>query len=68
MSNINNQRFWVIGGVYADMSFQAIRDGAQRMFGPFETREEAQAMWKSLSIEHSSSALTRFAIAAEGAR
>jgi hypothetical protein len=62
------QRFWVIGGVYADMQFQALKDGAQALFGPFESREEAQAKWKALSLEHSSSALTRFSIAAEGAR
>jgi hypothetical protein len=39
MSN-SQQRFWVIGGVYADMNFQALADGAQSLFGPFQTREE----------------------------
>ena len=68
MSNNANQRFWVIGGVYADMNFQTLADGAQSLFGPFQTREEAKQMWKTLSQEHSSSALTRFSIAAEGAR
>jgi len=68
MSNKSDQRFWVIGGVYADMNFKALKDGAQALFGPYESREEAHAEWRKLSREHSYNALTRFSIAAESAR
>ena len=67
MSTERHQRYWVIGGVYTDMSFAALKDGARALFGPFSTRGEAHAKWKSVSQEHSSSALTRFTIAGEGA-
>ena len=66
MSNSNTQRFWVIGGEYASMAFDSLKDGGRTVFGPFATHEEAKSVWKHVSRVYSSNALTRFSIASEG--
>ena len=38
---MTKERFWVIGGEYAAMDFKRLKDGAQRIFGPFEDQDEA---------------------------
>ena len=59
------ERFWVIGGEYECASFSQVKAGAQQVFGPFTTRDQARAEWKRRSAEHSSKAMVRFGIAAE---
>jgi hypothetical protein len=61
---MNTERFWVIGGEYTCTGFKALRGGSQ-VEGPFENRDEARAVWKRLSSEHSSRATARFSIASE---
>ncbi len=58
-------RYWVIGGEYSCMGFKALRGGAPQVAGPFESKAEANDVWKRLSGEHSSRATVRFSIAAE---
>jgi hypothetical protein len=58
-------RYWVIGGDYSCLGFKALRNGSPLAAGPFESRDEACAVWKRLSSEHSSRATVRFSIAAE---
>ncbi|MFI4974310.1 MAG: hypothetical protein ACHP84_07230 [Caulobacterales bacterium] len=62
---MTTERFWVIGGEYANTRFNQLRDGTQQVLGPFEDRTAAQAAWKRLSAEHSSQATARFSIASE---
>jgi hypothetical protein len=39
--------FWVIGGIYADTTFERMADGrAEERIGPFATYEEAKAEWQ----------------------
>lgn len=57
-------RFWVIGGEYASMEFDALKTRPQ-VEGPFGTRDEARAVWKRLSAEYTSRAAVRFSIASE---
>ncbi|WP_158914912.1 hypothetical protein [Caulobacter sp. S45] len=61
---MSKERFWVIGGDYTCTGFKALRGGSQ-VEGPFESRDEAKAVWKQLSREHSSRATARFSIASE---
>jgi hypothetical protein len=61
---MTKERYWVVGGDYSCMGFKALKDGGQ-MFGPFDTRDEAQAAWKRVSDETKSRATARYAIAAE---
>ena len=65
---MTKERYWVVGGVYRDMAFSALRDGPPQVMGPFETRDEAQAVWKKISHETKGHATTRFSIAAEQLR
>jgi hypothetical protein len=63
---MSKERFWVIGGDYTGMGFKALRAQQSPVLeGPFECREEARAVWKRLSREHSSRASARFSIASE---
>ncbi len=62
---MTKERYWVVGGEYASLRFEALRDGTGQMLGPFEDREAAQAVWRRLSREHSSRAMAKFSIASE---
>jgi hypothetical protein len=59
------ERYWVVGGIYSGMDFKSLKEGAQQMLGPFETRDEASQVWKKLSQETRAHATARFAIASE---
>jgi hypothetical protein len=61
---MTKERYWVVGGVYRDMAFSALRDGVPQAMGPFETRDEATAVWRKVSQE-TKGATARFSIAAE---
>lgn len=62
---MTKERYWVVGGAYSCTSFTRLKDGAPQVMGPFETRDEAAAVWKKVSQETRSQATTRFAIASE---
>ena len=59
------ERFWVLGGEYDCPSFERMRDGTEQIRGPFQSRDEAQAEWRRLSLESSSRAAARFTICSE---
>lgn len=62
---MTREQFWVIGGDYTCMGFKALKADARHVEGPFASRNQAKAAWKTVSREHSSRATTRFTIAAE---
>ena len=62
---MTKDRFWVVGGEYATLSFEALKDGTGQMLGPFADREAARDVWRRLSREHSARATARFSIASE---
>lgn len=65
---MSKERFWVFGAEYDCMGFEKTRPGTQQMFGPFDERTQAQALWRQLSAEHSSKASARFSILSEQVR
>jgi hypothetical protein len=62
---MTKERYWVVGGDYEDLRFDALKDGAGQMLGPFADREAARDVWRRLSREHSARATARFSIASE---
>jgi hypothetical protein len=62
------QRYWVIGGRYADTSWNALSDASPTVAGPFDDESEAKARWRELSAETSSLASTRFSVVLETVR
>ena len=60
---MTTERFWVLGGEYSCPAFRTLKSGAEVM-GPFETRDEARAAWKTAS-SRASSALAKYSITAE---
>ena len=52
--------YYVIGGEYTDANFTALRSGTSKLNGPYETRAEAEAQWKSLSQSSTSNVLERY--------
>ncbi|MGL5447843.1 MAG: DUF4170 domain-containing protein, partial [Rhabdaerophilum sp.] len=58
------KQFWVIGGEYQCVEFQEVVSGTARVFGPFESYQEANEVWRERSVASRSSATTRYSIVA----
>ena len=61
------QRYWVIGGTYADCDFGSIEPGTEVVSGPFNDELRARTEWQRLTFREKAEATTRFTIAAEPA-
>lgn len=59
------QRFWVIGGDYADPAFTTLVPGTERMSGPFCDELRARTEWQRLTFRDHCCATTRFHITVE---
>jgi hypothetical protein len=62
---MHEQRYWVIGGNYRDLDFNALRNGSETILGPFDCEDAARSEWKRVSFEQKSCATARFLIVAE---
>ncbi len=62
------QRYWVVGGEYADTDFQALTCERATVAGPFESEDQARVVWRDLYDRQPCSALTRFSIVHENVR
>lgn len=62
------KQFWVIGGEYQCVEFQEVVPGTARVFGPFESYEEANQVWRERSLASRSSATTRYSIVSNAVR
>lgn len=59
-------KFWVIGGIYADTSFESMADGRpEERIGPFATHEEAKAEWQRRAWATVDDAHARFRVEEE---
>lgn len=59
-------RYWVIGGEYADVSFEHLAAGArEERHGPFASYGEAYAVWQARARATIDDALVRFRIVEE---
>jgi len=62
-------RYWVIGGEYADISFERLAAGVrEERHGPFPSYGDAYAVWQSRARATVDDALVRFRIVEESAR
>jgi len=62
------QRFWVVGGLFADTNFdKMLPDQQLERWGPFSTYAEAKAVWQKRAWETVDQANARFHIVEEGA-
>ena len=59
------RRFWVVGGEFQSPEFDALIDGTGRIWGPFETRGDAESVWREESEQRRWSCCTRFTIVTE---
>jgi hypothetical protein len=60
-------RFWVVGGEYADTSFERLAKGtSEERHGPFMSYDEAHATWQARARATVDDALVRFRIIEEG--
>ena len=57
-----SKQFWVIGGEFRDADFNEIEPESHRVFGPFFSYDEANAVWRSRSEMSRSRAYTRYSI------
>lgn len=56
------EQFFVIGGRYEDLEFNAMIDGTAHVFGPYKNIEEARGVWKQRAEATRSDAKARYAI------
>jgi hypothetical protein len=61
-----SSRFWVIGGEYTDTAFERLVEGSGEVLGPYDSYDQARAVWQDRSVATRSQALMRFNIAREG--
>ena len=62
-------RYWVVGGEYADTSFQSFAPGArEERYGPFGNYREAYAAWSARARATVDDATIRYRILAEEER
>lgn len=65
---MRNDRFWVLGGEFANAGFDRLVTGTERLIGPFPDRSEAESTWRNLSEEYRSSCTMRFTVVQEPVR
>jgi hypothetical protein len=59
------QRFWVVGGEYADCAFTNIQPGTAKVSGPFGDEVRARMEWQRLTFRDRCCATERYAICVE---
>ncbi len=57
-----SKQFWVIGGEYADTSFQQVVNGGAQALGPFRSYDEALEAWRAVALETRPYAHMRYTI------
>lgn len=63
---MSEQRFYVIGGEYADTSFREPYPGTKlETYGPFATEREAKVRWRELTGQSIDNAMVRYFISAD---
>jgi hypothetical protein len=60
-------RYWVVGGEYADTTFERMADGKpEERIGPFDSYEAAKAVWQARAWATVDNAHARYRIEEEG--
>ena len=59
------QRYWVVGGDYADCRFKDLRPGTETVSGPFADELRAKMEWQRLTFRDRNGATTRYTICVE---
>ena len=59
------QRYWVIGGHYADCAFKNLTPGTEIVHGPYADELKAKMEWQRLTFRDRSLATTRYVITQE---
>jgi len=62
---MSTTRYWVVGGAFRSPEFDALIEGTGRIWGPFETRGDAENVWREESERRRWSCCTRFTVLAE---
>lgn len=56
------QEFWVVGGNFRDVTFDALGSESGELHGPFESYGAALTCWRERTAETRSCATTRFTV------
>jgi hypothetical protein len=59
------QRYWVIGGHYADCCFKELEPGTEVVHGPFSDELKARMEWQRLTFRDHCTATERYSICVE---
>jgi hypothetical protein len=59
------QRYWVIGGHYADCGFNDLEPGTEVIHGPYVDELKARTEWQRLTFKDRHAATERYSICVE---
>jgi hypothetical protein len=62
---IMGQRYWVVGGEYADCGFRDLKPGTETVSGPFRDELRARMEWQRLTFRDHVGATERYSICVE---
>jgi hypothetical protein len=65
MENEMGQRYWVIGGEFADCRFKELKPGTETVSGPFADMLRARTEWQRLTFRDHCVATERYSICVE---
>lgn len=65
---MSTMQYWVVGGEFGSLNFHKLIDGTQQIEGPFPTRQDAEAAWRSISERFRHKCNFRFTIVRDAAR
>jgi hypothetical protein len=63
-----SQRYWVVGGEYADCGFNNLEPGTETVHGPYSNELHARTEWQRLTFRDRCGATTRYSILIEPER
>jgi hypothetical protein len=59
------QRYWVVGGHFADCGFEDLEPGTETVSGPFNDEVKARMEWQRLTFRDRCGATERYSICVE---
>ncbi|MFN0043900.1 MAG: DUF4170 domain-containing protein [Alphaproteobacteria bacterium] len=66
--NAPEPRYWIVGGEYDSVAFERLVPGTEKLVGPFERKELAEAAWRDMAQATRPSCQIRYTIAEEHAK
>ncbi len=65
MNHVMSQRYYVFGGVFADTGWSQVTAGTAELYGPFDSLDAAEEVWRGRAFATVDDAHARFQVVKE---